>query len=66
MATSEETRVLHQVTARLRTRFPEVAPEVLTRAVESSYHELDDARVRDFVEILVERAAIDVLRRQTV
>lgn len=61
MATSDETRVLHQVTARLRSRFPQAEPDRLRRAVESAYHELDGARIRDFVEILVEREAADVL-----
>jgi len=61
MATSEETRVIHQVSARLRSRFPQVASDDLRHAVESAYHELDGARIRDFVEILVERSAADVI-----
>ncbi len=66
MATSEETRVIHQVSARLRSRFPQVTPDDLRHAVESAYHELDGARVRDFVEILVERGASEVIHRQRV
>jgi len=61
MATAEETRVLDQVSARLHTRFPDAAPDHLRHAVESAYHELDGARIRDFVEILVERQAANVL-----
>ena len=66
MATSEETRVLHQVSARLRSRFPQAEPERLRRVVESAYHELDGARIRDFVEILVERQAADALSHELV
>ena len=63
MATTDEARVLHQVSARLHSRFPQAEPDRLRRAVESAYHELDGARVRDFVEILVEREAADTLSR---
>jgi hypothetical protein len=66
MASSEETRVIHQVSARLRSRFPEVAYDDLRRTVEAAYHELDSARIRDFVEILVERSAADVIDHEAV
>lgn len=59
----EEARVLDQVSARLRARFPHAEPDRLRRVVESAYHELDGARIRDFVEILVERAAAESLSR---
>jgi len=61
MATTDETRVLHQVSARLHSRFPQAEPDRLRRAVETAYHDLDGARIRDFVEILVERGAADAL-----
>ena len=57
----EETRVLDQVSARLHSRFPQAAPDHLRNAVESAYHDLDGARIRDFVEILVEREAANAL-----
>jgi hypothetical protein len=66
MATPEETRMLHQVRARLQTRFPQAEPDRLQRAVETAFHGLDDARVRDFVEILVEREAADALTHSRV
>ncbi len=66
MASSEETRVLHQVSARLHTRFPQAEPDRLRRVVETAYHELDGARIRDFVEILVERQAAEALSHQRV
>lgn len=66
MATTEETRVLHQVSARLHTRFPQAEPDRLRRAVESAYHDLDNAPIRDFVEILVEREAAEALSHERV
>jgi hypothetical protein len=64
MTTTEETRVLSQVSDRLKSRFPQAEPDRLRRAVESAYHELDGAPIRDFVEILVERDAADTLSHQ--
>jgi hypothetical protein len=66
MATPDETRMLLQISARLRSRFPEAEPDRLRRAVEAAFHELDGARIRDFVEILVEREAASSLTRSTV
>ena len=66
MATPDETRMLLQISARLRSRFPEAEPDRLRRAVETAFHELDGARIRDFVEILVEREAVSSLTRSTV
>jgi hypothetical protein len=66
MVTPEETRMLHQVRARLQTRFPQVEPERLQQAVDRAFHDLDDARIRDFVEILVEREAADALTHSRV
>jgi hypothetical protein len=65
MATAEETRVLDQVSARLHSRFPQAEPDRLRHAVESAYHELDGARIRDFGEILDEREAATMLSRST-
>jgi hypothetical protein len=66
MATPEETRMLHQVRARLQTRFPQAEPDRLDRAVETAFHDLDNAPIRDFVEILVERQAADALAHSQV
>ncbi|MGO4257573.1 three-helix bundle dimerization domain-containing protein [Marmoricola sp. RAF53] len=63
MATSEETRVLTQVSDRLSTRFPDVPAQRVTEVVATKYHDFDGARIRDFVEILVERDAADLLSR---
>jgi hypothetical protein len=61
MATSEETRVLTQVSERLSHRFPQVPSQRVSEVVSTTYHDFDNARIRDFVEILVERDAADLL-----
>ena len=63
MATSEEVRVLTQVRERLSDRFPEVPTQRVAEVVSASYRGFDKARIRDFVEILVERDATDQLSR---
>ena len=60
---SEETRVLTHVSERLTNRFPDVPAQRVTDVVATTYHQFDGARVRDFVEILVERDAADRLVR---
>ncbi len=61
MTESEETRVLTHVSDRLSNRFPGVPPTRLHEVVNTSYHDFDNARIRDFVEILVEREAAELL-----
>lgn len=61
MATSEETRVLTHVSQRLSSRFPDIPSQRVTDVVADTYHQFDGARVRDFVEILVERDAANLL-----
>jgi hypothetical protein len=57
-----ETRVVALVTARLRKRFPEVSHEVIVQVVAGYHREFDGRPIRDFVPILVERQARDLLR----
>ncbi|RYU14779.1 three-helix bundle dimerization domain-containing protein [Nocardioides iriomotensis] len=60
VAPDEETRVA-DVRARLRERFPDLDEDLITRAVDEAHRALDGASVRDFVPILVEKRARDVL-----
>lgn len=60
VAPDEETRVA-DVRDRLRQRFPDLDPGLVDRTVSAAHHELDGASVRDFVPILVEKRARDVL-----
>ena len=60
VAPDEETRVA-DVRHRLRQRFADLDPVLVDRAVDEAHHELEGASVRDFVPILVEKRARDVL-----
>jgi hypothetical protein len=57
----EETRVA-DVSARLRRRFPGIDSVLIAQTVEEVYQLFDGARIRDFVPILVEKHAGDLLR----
>jgi hypothetical protein len=53
---AEEVAISHLV-ERLRQQFPELTEDEIVRAVHGRYAEYEDSRVRDFVPVLVERAA---------
>jgi hypothetical protein len=46
-----------EISERLATRCPDVPAATITQVVTEAYAELEDARVRDFVEVLVEKQA---------
>lgn len=50
---------------RLRQQFPELDPETVTRTVHGRYDKLDDAPVRDFILVLIERGAREQLKAAT-
>jgi hypothetical protein len=52
-----EDAALSRLVERLTERFPELPDEEIVRAVYGQYAEYEDSRVRDFVPVLVERAA---------
>jgi len=58
----EEQRILAQVSERLVQRFPQVHPTAVAEAVRRSLDSFADARIREFVEIFVEREASAILR----
>lgn len=60
MDAEHEQQALLDVEARLRLRFPDLDPAVVEAAVRLSYAELTGP-IRDFVPLLVERAARDRL-----
>ena len=60
MDAEHERQALVEVEARLRRRFPDLDPAVVEAAVRLSYAELTGP-IRDFVPLLVERAARDRL-----
>lgn len=46
-----------EIVERLGVRFPGIATSTIREVVTEAYDELKDARVRDFVEVLVEKQA---------
>jgi hypothetical protein len=61
----EQARVA-DVRARLQSRFPELSPDLVSEVVDRAHREFDGATVRDFVPILVEKHARDLLVAQAV
>ena len=57
----EERRALAEISARLERKYPHVPDDRIKSVVNDSYHELDDAHIRTFVGILVEKQANDRL-----
>ena len=64
-ASVEET-ALRATAARLCARFNTVAPEVVNEVLRATYARFDGRPIRDFVPLLVERAAAERLRQGTV
>ena len=54
---ADENAAMDQVAERLAARFPTVAAETIVAIVREVYLALADARVRDFIPVLVEREA---------
>jgi len=49
--------ILRQVSARLRDKFPELSAQEVETAVRAELDQLADRPVRDYLEVLTERAA---------
>ncbi len=64
METPSEEAAVEKVVDRLAARFPSVDPEHVEEIVDAEVHELDGARVRDYVPVLVEHQAMDRLREE--
>jgi hypothetical protein len=63
---SVEATALSAAAARLGARFSTVAPEVVAEVLRATYARFDGRPIRDFVPLLVERAAAERLRKETV
>ncbi|KQR94180.1 hypothetical protein M1742_24920 [Salmonella enterica subsp. enterica serovar Typhimurium] len=57
----DETEPLADVVRRLHQRFPAIPTERVADAVMAAYYRFDGARIRDFIPVLVERAARNTL-----
>ena len=53
----DEDRAIDEVISRLSEKFPSLSHEHIEAVVDEELHRLDGGRVRDFVPVLVERAA---------
>ena len=62
----DEARALDEVLRRLTDRFPEVPAEVVSGIVQAERQRLDGRPIREFMPLLVERAATEQLRRRTI
>lgn len=58
----DETQSLADVVQRLHQRFPQLATERVADVVMQAYYRYDGARIRDFIPVLVERAARGTLQ----
>ncbi|SFR92304.1 Protein of unknown function [Microbacterium sp. cf046] len=50
-------KTIDEIVERLATRFPDYPTSTVRDVVTQTYAEFEDARVRDFVEVLVEKQA---------
>jgi hypothetical protein len=62
MEHGDELQAVLEVRDRLQDKFSHVRPAEVARTVDEAYHEFDGHPIRDFVPVLVERAAADRLR----
>ncbi|HTZ44004.1 MAG TPA: hypothetical protein VMB79_09080 [Jatrophihabitans sp.] len=62
---TREATTMAQITERLCVRFPSVEPGEIELLVQLRYDGFAGSRIRDYVPILVERAAGDELRGRT-
>ncbi|MDT2009454.1 hypothetical protein FXW78_46685 [Rhodococcus opacus] len=62
MTNDEELHHIEQVIDRLERRFPDVARESIEQVVHSAHRHFANGKVRDFVLLLVERAAREKIR----
>lgn len=63
VARHDESQALEDVRARLAVRFPELDADTVNAAVDAAYARLTGP-IRDYVPVLVERAARDLLSRR--
>ena len=64
MGELDETQAIDQVIDRLAQRFPTLEREHIAHVVEDEHGQLDEGRVRDFVPVLVEKAAKRRLKKE--
>jgi hypothetical protein len=53
----DESKAIAEIVERLRERFPDASPDSIADAVEYARSTFSDAKVRDFVPVLIEKEA---------
>ncbi|MGY4856355.1 three-helix bundle dimerization domain-containing protein [Cryobacterium sp. AP23] len=64
MSELDETQAIDQVIDRLSQRFPSLEREHIADVVQEEHGQLEEGRVRDFVPVLVEKAAKRRLKKE--
>jgi len=64
MQNIDETQAVAQISERLAKRFPDVPLTTVRLTVDREHHKLDGRPVRNYVPVLVERAAREALATQ--
>ena len=64
MSELDETQAIDQVIDRLSQRFPSLEREHIADVVQDEHGQLEEGRVRDFVPVLVEKAAKRRLKKE--
>ena len=64
MSELDETQAIDQVIDRLSQRFPSLERDHIASVVEDEHGQLEEGRVREFVPVLVERAAKNRLKKE--
>lgn len=64
MVQTDEATQIGEVIARVLAKYPECAISDVARVVQTLHAGFDGAKIREFVPLLVERAARDVLAHQ--
>jgi hypothetical protein len=62
---AHEVREIREVVERLTARFPHEQPERIRAVVDAAHEQFEGNPIRDFVPVLVERAANETLTRRT-
>ena len=63
MNPQEEAQAIEEIAMRLQERFPDTDPMTVSRTVSDVHHDFDGRPIRDFVPLLVERGAVELLRQ---
>lgn len=64
MSELDESQAIDQVIDRLSVRFPNLDPDHIADVVQDEHGQLEEGRVRDFVPVLVEKAAKKRLKKE--